>query len=83
MGCCESKSTNDVHGGRSFANSGFKDEPMTNAEIESRIECSERTEMLILGGMKMRFAYLSQRGYYPDGTKILQSKCCAFVLFRE
>ena len=43
------------------------DEPMTNAEIQSRIDSIEKTESIVLGGMKLRYAYLSQRGYYPDG----------------
>lgn len=47
--------------------SGPADEPMSNAEIESRIESIEKTETAVFGGMKLRYAYLSQRGYYPDG----------------
>eukprot|EP00586_Coscinodiscus_wailesii_P010405 CAMPEP_0172500218 /NCGR_PEP_ID=MMETSP1066-20121228/135851_1 /TAXON_ID=671091 /ORGANISM="Coscinodiscus wailesii, Strain CCMP2513" /LENGTH=703 /DNA_ID=CAMNT_0013274341 /DNA_START=306 /DNA_END=2417 /DNA_ORIENTATION=- len=38
----------------------------TKAQIDSRIECSEESENATLGGAKVRFAYLSQRGYYPD-----------------
>jgi len=46
---------------------GFgREEPMTKAEIQSRIESIEKTEMVVFGGMKLRYAYLSQRGYYPD-----------------
>lgn len=65
MGCCESK-PRDVIGGPSLANLNPNDAPMSNAEIESRIESIEKTESLTLGGIKLRFAYLSQRGYYPD-----------------
>jgi hypothetical protein len=71
MGCCESKA-HDVVGGGSLAMAGLKDEPMSNAEIESRIECIEKTETIVLGGLKLRYAYLSQRGYYPDGEKPLR-----------
>lgn len=39
---------------------------MTMAEIESRIESIERTKTAVFGGLKVRYAYLSQRGYYPD-----------------
>lgn len=53
-------------GGGSIAMTGPNDEPMSNAEIESRIESIEKTESIVLGGMKIRYAYLSQRGYYPD-----------------
>ena len=46
---------------------GGKNEPMTNAEIENRIECSESSRTATFGGVKVRYAFLSQRGYYPDG----------------
>ena len=69
MGCCESK-PHDVIGGPSLANLNPNDAPMSNAEIESRIESIEKTESLTLGGIKLRFAYLSQRGYYPDGKNL-------------
>jgi hypothetical protein len=68
MGCGASKNSEAVVGS-SMVGGSHKDEPMTNSEIESRIECIERTESLVLGGMKIRYAYLSQRGYYPDGKK--------------
>lgn len=45
---------------------GTEDEPMTLAEIESRIESIEKTRTAVFGGIKIRYAYLSQRGYYPD-----------------
>lgn len=70
MGCCESKPS-DVVGGGSIAMTGPNDEPMSNAEIESRIESIEKTETAVFGGMKIRYAYLSQRGYYPDGEFLL------------
>ena len=47
--------------------SGGGDEPMTLAEIESRIESIDKTTSATFGGLKVRYAYLSQRGYYPDG----------------
>jgi len=61
MGCCPSKDLSAVVG-----NHPTKDEPMTMAEIESRIESIEYTKTATLGGIKVRYAYLSQRGYYPD-----------------
>jgi len=39
---------------------------MTLTEIESRIDAIERTRTATFGGVKVRYAYLSQRGYYPD-----------------
>lgn len=42
--------------------------PLTQEEIHSRIQCSERALLFPLGktGVTLRYAYLSQRGYYPD-----------------
>ena len=39
---------------------------MTKTEIDQRIECGE-TKKAQFGGVTVRYAYLSQRGYYPDG----------------
>jgi len=67
MGCGGSKQNVEggVAGGQGSI--GFhRDEPMTNAEIESRIESIEKTATTSFGGMQVRYAYLSQRGYYPD-----------------
>jgi len=60
MGCCVTKLKD------AGTSEGPEAEPMTNAEIESRIESIEKTKNVVLGGMKLRYAYLSQRGYYPD-----------------
>ncbi len=43
----------------------------TDEEALARLHVCEETEELELGGLKIRYAYMSQRGYYPDG-KILQ-----------
>ena len=42
--------------------------PLTVAEVNSRIECSHQTQCFALGasGLRLRYAYVSQRGYYPD-----------------
>jgi serine/threonine protein phosphatase PrpC len=41
--------------------------PLSWAQINARIECSDRSEWFALGGgLGLRFAYLTQRGYYPD-----------------
>jgi len=77
MGCGSSTSAKAVGGGPKAAadgpGGGGKNEPMTNAEIENRIECSESSRTATIGGVKVRYAFLSQRGYYPDG------KCAGFV----
>lgn len=37
-------------------------------EIRDRIECSAAAVATTIGTTSIRYAYLSQRGYYPDGT---------------
>jgi len=39
---------------------------MTHEEIESRIESIEETKSITMEGIKARYAFVSQRGYYPD-----------------
>ena len=36
--------------------------------IGTGYECIEKTSSATFGGLKIRYAYLSQRGFYPDGT---------------
>lgn len=67
MGCKGSKPHVEVGMGNPGPLNFGREEPMTKAEIQSRIESIERTESVVFGGMKLRYAYLSQRGYYPDG----------------
>ena len=38
-----------------------------NEEALQRFRSIEVTEALELGGLKIRYGYMSQRGYYPDG----------------
>jgi len=68
MGCNQSTPDKAVVGGVAGGpHSGGKDnEPMTNDEIEKRIDSIEETKTCSFGGIKVRYAYLSQRGYYPD-----------------
>jgi hypothetical protein len=72
MGCGPSKeaSNNVVIGNHHGHHVATHDEPMTTAEIESRIDAIEHTKSATFGGISVRYAYLSQRGYYPDGTCI-------------
>ena len=41
---------------------------MTHEEIESRIESIEETKTVTMEGVRARYAFVSQRGYYPDGN---------------
>ena len=38
-----------------------------NEEALQRFHTIDVTEELELGGLKIRYGYMSQRGYYPDG----------------
>ena len=64
MGCGGSK--NDVvkqnSGGGSKGSA-----PLTVSEIEKRIEAPKDTHVVNHAGINMKYAWVSQRGYYPDG----------------
>ena len=40
--------------------------PLTDKEILMRIEAPSETQQLSLSGIKVRYAWVSQRGYYPE-----------------
>jgi len=71
MGCNNSKpnatdgAVNDKHA------NGAEKKPVRKSAIpsEDRIECSAKTASAVFGGVKVRYAFLSQRGYYPDDDK--------------
>ena len=71
MGCAGSKSNDavDTRGGGD-GNPDEEDEyqPLTKEEVQQRIQASDGTLVYELGktGVTMHYAYLSQRGYYPD-----------------
>mmetsp|Transcript_37713 Transcript_37713/g.67912 ORF Transcript_37713/g.67912 Transcript_37713/m.67912 type:complete len:741 (-) Transcript_37713:457-2679(-) len=60
MGCNQSSNA-DKKGGRRTTT-----DPMTKLEIDKRIESIDETLTAKFGGVSVRYAYLSQRGYYPD-----------------
>ena len=73
MGCAGSSQKADEAHGDSGGGGGAQDDeddynPLTKEDIKSRIVCSEKAELFTLGasGMTLRYAYLSQRGYYPE-----------------
>jgi hypothetical protein len=57
MGCTNS-SLKNVH----------EHNPLTETQIRERIEAPKECKGLTIADMKMRYAWVSQRGYYPDGT---------------
>jgi len=76
MGCAGSKaSVHEPAGGDGlYGQQGPPQEeeddynPLTQDEVNARIVCSESAELFPLGnsGVTLRYAYLSQRGYYPE-----------------
>ncbi len=72
MGCGGSK--NDVVKQNSGGNSKGS-APLTVSEIEKRIEAPKDTHVVNHAGINMKYAWVSQRGYYPDG------KICMFGLY--
>jgi hypothetical protein len=41
--------------------------PLTFAEIQGRIDAPVKTKIVSNGELSLRYGYVSQRGYYPDG----------------
>ena len=71
MGCAGStpKEDNAAQGGRGPQEQEEEDySPLTQDEVNARIVCSEKALLFPLGktGVTLRYAYLSQRGYYPE-----------------
>jgi serine/threonine protein phosphatase PrpC/CRP-like cAMP-binding protein len=70
MGCCESV---EVDGNRPGSKPGSKflgnaNSSMARGEEKAlrKVDCSDESKEIICGGLRMRYAYLSQKGYYPD-----------------
>ena len=60
MGCCESV---EVDGGRR-GSIGTSSSLIKNSHRE--VDAIKETKELIVGGSRIRYAYVSQKGYYPD-----------------
>lgn len=69
MGCTQSTShtREPVESMSSPKSSRRSMNPLTDLEIQSRIEASKSVQTLEIDGVKMRYAFMSQRGYYPEG----------------
>ena len=75
MGCASSsnKDPDSLRGGSGGSGDGGDDEeynPLTTEEVNARIQCCDKPLEHTLGksGITLRYAYLSQRGYYPVGA---------------
>jgi serine/threonine protein phosphatase PrpC/CRP-like cAMP-binding protein len=59
MGCCESV---DVDSGQYNPDSAVKQPE----KALRKVECSDEPKEIICGGLRLRHAFFSQKGYYPD-----------------
>ncbi len=68
MGCTQSssKTREPVNSVSSPKSNRRSMNPLTESEIQDRIDASKQTQILEIDGIKMRFAFMSQRGYYPE-----------------
>lgn len=70
MGCSNSKPEKSVVKSTEqpaiVRDGSLKPVPLTALEIQARIECPTEMKLLEIGGFKMKYAWVSQRGYYPD-----------------
>lgn len=63
MGCCESVEIDG--GGRGSVNGSSMMSAKAKLNLRS-VDTIKETKELICGGLKIRYAYVSQKGYYPD-----------------
>ncbi len=71
MGCTNSKGPYvppPRYGANGDGTYPTKSNPLTEKEIQARIEAPKESHVIELGGVKYRYAYVSQRGYYPECT---------------
>lgn len=74
MGCTQSTPNGVSSPGRDSDNNGerpdgfqrTKSTPLSDVELQQRIESSGQAQQITIGGVSMSYAFLSQRGYYPD-----------------
>jgi len=71
MGCTQSKAIPSTPTPTS-KNSSFeqsanqKANPLTAQQIQARSDCPLDCKYLEVGDLRLRYAWVSQRGYYPD-----------------
>ena len=70
MGCNSSKHPNNSLSNVSNSYEPYnktRNNPLTEKEIEMRIESPKEAQNVTVGGVTYNYAWVSQRGYYPDG----------------
>jgi len=67
MGCCESV---EVDKSRRYSGAGGHSSNLTRGDGKEKahreVDSIKETKELICGGLRLRYAYYSQKGYYPD-----------------
>lgn len=65
MGCCESV---EEDGSYDPPRSGGMETAVRPKEEKAlrKVDCSDEPREIICGGLRLRYAYVSQKGYYPD-----------------
>lgn len=74
MGCTQSTSNINHHQKSSGEKRVVhKPNPLTESEILMRIEAPNESKTLSLDGVNFNYAWVSQRGYYPEGNNSIFS----------
>ena len=79
MGCIQSKSSSSPSAAGPGASGSGGPGRLTTSEVESRIDAPARTITTSIGGAKVRYGYVSQRGFYPDEPKKANQDAYAVV----
>ena len=67
MGCCESVEEDDSYqGGPRPGGMEAAQKPRGEEKALRKVDCSDEPREIICGGLRLRYAFFSQKGYYPD-----------------
>jgi hypothetical protein len=81
VGCINSREDKLLEARPTLAGVGMRESvtksPLTVQEIESRMEAPKKVQSFKLGKVDYRYAYVSQRGYYPDGNSTTMLIFCS------
>ena len=67
MGCCESVEEDDSYqNGHRSGGVESAQKPRGEEKALRKVDCSDEPREIICGGLRLRYAFFSQKGYYPD-----------------
>lgn len=71
MGCSSSSGVlkTPTNSTSNATSKSYKTSNLSSREIELRISAPQKTESFIQSDIKFKYAYVSQRGYYPDSLE--------------